>query len=118
MSRIITVLSLFFFLIFARSYAQLEQDKVLHFSAGVVAGAGGAFIASELSDHNRFWTFTGSVAASLLIGVAKEAIDQKNYNGWDNADLGATVLGGITTGVVIDIFTGVSRRKKKQALTY
>ncbi|TDQ29067.1 hypothetical protein [Zeaxanthinibacter enoshimensis] len=118
MSRIITVLSLFIFLNFTNSYAQLEKDKVLHFTAGAVAGAGGAFIASELSGHNRFWTFTGSVAASLLVGVAKEAIDQKNYNGWDNADLGATVLGGVTTGVVIDIFTGVSRRKNKQTLNY
>ncbi|NNF19624.1 MAG: hypothetical protein HKN61_07570 [Flavobacteriaceae bacterium] len=92
---------------------QVEQDKALHFAAGTVAGAGGAFVASELSNHKRGWTFVGAVTASLLAGIAKEAIDEKNYNGWDNEDLGATVLGGVTAGVVIDIFTGISRRKNK-----
>lgn len=91
--------------------AQIGKDKYLHFGAGVVAGAGGALLASELSDNNRFWTFTGAVGASLLAGLAKEAIDESNYGGWDNADLGATVLGGITAGVTIDIFTGRKRRR-------
>ena len=85
--------------------AQLENDKILHFGAGVVAGAGGAFIASELSNQNRFWTFTGSVAGSLLVGLAKEAIDERNSNSWDNGDLGATVLGGITVGITIELFS-------------
>jgi len=85
--------------------AQLENDKILHFGAGAVAGAGGAFIASELSNQNRFWTFTGSVAGSLLVGLAKEAIDDKNSNSWDNADLGATVLGGVTVGITIELFS-------------
>ncbi|MCE2613926.1 hypothetical protein LVD13_13180 [Flavobacteriaceae bacterium D16] len=85
--------------------AQLENDKILHFGAGVVAGAGGAFIASELSNQNRFWTFTGSVAGSLLVGLAKEVIDERNSNSWDNGDLGATVLGGITVGITIELFS-------------
>ena len=85
--------------------AQLENDKIIHFGAGAVAGAGGAFLASELSNQNRFWTFTGSVAGSLLVGLVKEAIDERNSNSWDNADLGATVLGGVTVGITIELFS-------------
>ena len=94
------------------SYAQIQNDDVLHFSAGILSGAGGAFIASEISHGNRFWTFTGAIAGSLLAGTIKEAIDNKNYGGWDNRDLGATVLGGITAGITIDIFTKKRKTKK------
>ncbi|WP_411031751.1 hypothetical protein [Spongiimicrobium sp. 3-5] len=93
--------------------AQLESDKVLHFGAGALSGALGALVAHELSDGNRGWTFAGSVGASLLAGLAKEAIDQRDNNAWDNGDLAATVLGGITVGVTIDIFTAKKRRKAR-----
>jgi asparagine N-glycosylation enzyme membrane subunit Stt3 len=92
-------------------FGQIEKDKVYHFGAGMIAGAGGAFLASELSGHDRLWTFTGAVGASLLAGLAKEAIDEKNYGGWDNGDLAATVLGGVTIGVTIDLFTARKRRR-------
>jgi hypothetical protein len=97
----------FFLLILSGSplKAQLENDKIVHFGAGAVAGAGGAFLASELSNQNRFWTFTGSVAGSLLVGLVKEAIDERSSNSWDNADLGATVLGGVTVGITIELFS-------------
>jgi len=94
------------------SNAQLAEDKVLHFGAGVLTGAASAFVASELSDGNRFWTFTGAITGSLLAGTIKEAIDNKNNGDWDNGDLGATVLGGITAGITIDLFTGKRRNKK------
>lgn len=84
---------------------QVEQDKALHFAAGAFAGATGALIASKVTKRNRFWTVTGSVAASLLAGLAKEAIDQGNGGEWDNGDLGATVLGGVTVGVSIELFS-------------
>lgn len=92
--------------------AQIEKDKALHFGAGMVAGAAGALVASELSNGNRFWTFTGAVSAGLLAGAAKEAIDAgKTNNSWDNGDLAATALGGLTIGVTIDLFTGRKRRR-------
>lgn len=94
---------------------QIPEDKLLHFSAGQVSGAAGAFIASEISHNNRFWTFTGAVAASLFAGLAKEALDNRRYNGWDNADLGATVLGGITIGFTIDLFTARDRNRSQPA---
>lgn len=85
--------------------AQVEQDKILHFGIGALTGAAGALVASELSNQNRFWTVTGAVATSLLAGIAKEAYDERQSNSWDNADLGATVLGGIAVGVTIELFT-------------
>ncbi|MCX2718888.1 hypothetical protein [Lentiprolixibacter aurantiacus] len=87
-------------------HAQIENDKVAHFAIGAFSGAGGAFIASELTDRNRFWTFTGSLAGSLLVGLAKEAIDERNSNNsWDNGDLGATVIGGMAVGITIELIS-------------
>ena len=68
-------------------------------------GLAGAGIAKQASNGNRWWTFAGAVGGSALVGLGKEAIDagQEN-NSWDNDDLLATILGGVTVGVVIDIF--------------
>ena len=85
--------------------SQIEEDKALHFAAGAFSGAAGALIASKISKRNRFWTVTGSVAASLLAGLTKEAIDKGNGGKWDNGDLAATVLGGVTVGVSIELFS-------------
>lgn len=84
---------------------QVEEDKALHFAAGAVSGAAGGLIASKISKRNRFWTVTGSVAASLIAGLTKEAIDKGNGGKWDNGDLAATVLGGVTVGVSIELFS-------------
>ena len=99
-------------------HAQVGNDKLLHFGAGAVSGVFGAFIASELSDGNRGWTFAGAVGGSLIAGLAKEAVDQKNSNNWDNGDLAATILGGVSVGVTIDLFSGKKRRKRKNAITH
>jgi len=99
---------------------QIEEDKALHFAAGAFSGAVGALIASKVTKRNRFWTVTGSVAASALAGLAKEAIDTSNGGEWDNGDLGATVLGGVTVGISIELFSKkegkyyVKRKKKSK----
>lgn len=93
-------------------FGQIGQDKVLHFLGGNLYGLVGAGIANEISDGDRTWTFVGAVGGSLLIGLAKESIDQKQYGGWDNADLLATVLGGVTVGATIDIFKKRKQRKR------
>jgi len=98
--------------------AQVDEDKVLHFGAGMVAGAAGALLASELSGQNRAWTFVGAVGASLLAGATKEAIDAGNPNNhWDNGDLAATALGGVTIGVTIDLFTAGARKRRRARMT-
>lgn len=109
------------FLWSSKGYSQIEEDKALHFAAGAVAGGAGALIASKITKRNRFWTVTGSVAGSLLAGLAKEAIDKGNGGEWDNGDVGATVLGGAVVGVSIELFSKkegkfyVKRDKKKKS---
>ncbi|MGB5228068.1 MAG: hypothetical protein WBN55_07360 [Eudoraea sp.] len=98
------ILVLLFFVQFSLQ-GQVEEDKALHFAAGAFSGAAGALIASKITNRNRFWTVTSSVAASLLAGLAKEAIDKGNGGKWDNGDLAATVLGGVTVGVSIELFS-------------
>ncbi len=109
------VIALFVFTFIAfQGNAQLERDKVLHFGIGALCGVGGAVLADELSDGNRFWIFTGAVAGSLLAGTAKEALDEQQNNAWDNGDLAATVLGGISVGVTIELFSGKKRKARRQ----
>ncbi len=88
------------------SYGQVERDKALHFLGGSLVGLAGAGIAKHATKGNRIWTFVGAVTGSAMAGVAKEAIDagQPN-NSWDNGDLLATILGGVTVGLVVDIFS-------------
>lgn len=110
---------LFFLLLPIFLHSQLRKDHVLHFGAGVVAGGVGAFAASEISDGSRGWTFAGAVAGSLLAGLAKEAVDAgKPDNQWDNTDLAATALGGVSIGVTIDLFTARARRKRNKSVHY
>ncbi len=98
------------------SYGQLERDKVLHFAGGSLFGLAGAGIAKEISDGNRYWTFAGAVGGSLLVGLGKEAIDAgQRENGWDNDDLLATVLGGVTVGLVIDICTDHKKNRRNKS---
>ena len=98
----------------AKGYSQIGEDKVLHFVGGNLFGMVGAGLANQISDGNRAWTFAGSVGGSLLIGLAKEGIDQNQYGGWDNSDLLATVLGGVSVGVTIDVFKQKKKRKRAQ----
>lgn len=112
--KYVTALFILTFITF-QGRAQLERDKVLHFGIGALCGVGGAILADELSDGNRFWIFTGAVAGSLLAGTAKEALDEQQNNAWDNGDLAATVLGGISVGVTIELFSGKKRKARRQA---
>ena len=96
--------------------AQLQEDKVKHFAAGALSGAIGADIADRISNGNRYWRIAGAFASSLLAGLAKEAYDEHIYNGWDNRDLTATVLGGVSVGITIDIFSEKKKRRNREML--
>lgn len=97
---------LLFLMLVLPCHGQLEWDKSLHFVGGGLFGLAGAGIAKQASKGNRIWTFAGAVVGSTLIGVAKEAVDAgQRDNGWDNGDLAATVLGGITVGLSIELFS-------------
>ena len=105
-----------FFLCALPLCAQLEQDKLKHFAAGTLSGAIGADIADGFSGGNRYWRIAGAVTSSLLAGLAKEAYDEHKYGGWDNRDLAATVLGGVSIGITIDIFSEKKQRKEKEMM--
>lgn len=112
MKRLIPTLVLF--MLVCNAHGQVERDKVLHFVGGNLYGLAGAGIAKQISDGNRYWTFAGAVGGSLLIGLGKEAVDAgQRENGWDNDDLLATVLGGLSVGFTIDIFTNHKKNKKR-----
>ncbi|GLU45518.1 hypothetical protein [Allomuricauda sp. NBRC 101325] len=99
------IATLLFFVLATSTYAQLEHDKTLHFIGGSLFGLAGAGIAKQASKGNRVWTFVGAVASSAIVGVAKEAVDASNpSNSWDNEDLAATILGGVTVGLAIELF--------------
>jgi uncharacterized protein YfiM (DUF2279 family) len=97
-------------------YAQLEQDKAKHFVAGSLSGAIGADIADRFSGGNRYWRIAGAVTSSVLAGLAKEAYDEYKYGGWDNRDLAATVLGGVSIGITIDIFSEKKQRRGRKEM--
>ncbi len=105
--------TLLFFVLASHCHGQVERDKALHFLGGNLFGLAGAGIAKQASEGNRIWTFVGSVAGSTLIGLAKETVDAgQRDNGWDNDDLAATILGGVTVGVTIDLFAKKDDRKR------
>lgn len=87
-----------------------SNDKLLHFGAGVVAGGAGAFLAHEISNGDKWWTIAGAIGTSLIAGVTKEAIDKWEDGNWDNSELAATVAGGVTVGIAIEIFSGPRKR--------
>ena len=98
--------TLLFFVLASHCHGQVERDKALHFLGGSLFGLAGAGIAKQASDGNRIWTFVGAVAGSTLIGLAKETVDAgQRENGWDNDDLAATILGGVTVGITIELFS-------------
>lgn len=103
------LLVLLFLTVYSLSHAQ--NDKLLHYGAGVVAGGAGAFLAHEISNGDKWWTIAGAVGTSLIAGMAKEAIDKNKYGTWDNGDLAATVAGGVTVGIAIELFSGRKNRK-------
>lgn len=109
-----TLLStLLVFMIGSQLFGQIERDKALHFLGGNLFGLAGAGVAKEISDGNRTWTFVGAVLGSALVGIGKEAIDSgQEGNQWDNDDLAATILGGVTMGLAIEIFSKKRNKKK------
>lgn len=116
MKKLIPTLVLF--VLASQLYGQIERDKALHFLGGSLFGLAGAGIAKQASDGNRVWTFVGALAGSTLIGLAKETVDAgQRDNGWDNDDLLATILGGVTVGVAIEVFSKKRNKRLRGSFT-
>lgn len=110
----ILALTLLLFLMSFKIEAQIEADKAWHFLGGNLFGLAGAGIAKQASGGSRLWTFVGAVGGATIIGIAKETVDaSQRPNGFDADDLAATILGGVTVGLTIDLFTKKKRNRAK-----
>lgn len=84
--------------------AQIQTDKALHFGVGAAVGTGAYFITYKYTE-SKTKSIIACVGASILAGLAKELYDsRKGGTGFNNEDLCATGLGGISAGITINIF--------------
>ena len=99
-------------LFFSISNAQLlaENDKQKHYAAGaLIGGITYGVILQETENKNlAFW---GSIASSFVAGYVKETRDKNSGHYFDNRDLLATTIGGLSVGVTFDIFTRNGKKK-------
>ena len=96
------------------STAQLlaQEDKQKHFVAGSIVGAiSYGVILQETEDKHL--AFFGSIATSFVAGYLKETFDKKQGIPFDNEDLAATALGGLSIGITLDIFTRQGKKRKR-----
>ncbi len=90
---------------------EISKDKYLHFGAGVVIGGIGGYAAHKIFDGDPYWTWTGAVGSSLAAGMVKEAIDKADYGVWDNSDILFTTLGGLASGLALELLLRNKRRR-------
>lgn len=95
------------------SSAQIADDKLKHFGAGVAIGGIGALAANKLFNGDRYWTWSMAVGSSLAAGLAKEGYDKSNGNSWENSDILYTALGGIVSGLAFELFVNRKQCRRK-----
>jgi uncharacterized protein YfiM (DUF2279 family) len=88
-----------------------ENDKQLHFSAGVVTSALGYTWSYNKHQDKKRAMITG-LCTSLAAGVAKELLDNIRGGDFDERDIFATTLGGVSMSVTIPIFQPKKKRYK------
>ena len=110
------ILTLLLALSLIPSNAQLltESDKKMHFGAGVIFGGLSYGLIFEETEDKQL-ALLGSVATAFVAGYIKETYDKRRGGPFDNRDLLATTLGGISIGVTFDIF-GREGKKRKRVL--
>lgn len=92
--------------------AQIPEDKVKHFGAGVVIGGIGGYAANKIFNGDKYWTWTGAIVSSLAAGVAKEVWDESRGSTAETSDVVYTVLGGAISGLVLDLLLKDGRRSR------
>ena len=76
-----------------------EEDKQLHIAFSVPLGMLGASMCNRYFDLNGLPMVLCGTAIGMIPGIAKEALDEHNYGGWDNRDLGADAIGAFIGSV-------------------
>lgn len=85
-----------------------------HVGAGVVIGGVGGYVAHKIFDGKRGWTWAGAVGSSLAAGLAKETYDVSNGGVWENDDVIFTAVGGIISGLIMDMLLNTRRTSGKK----
>ena len=97
-----------YFPIHGQDFILQEQDKQLHFGAGMITSAlGYTWSYSKYQDKKKAM-ITG-IATSILAGVAKETYDNMRGREFDERDILATTMGGVAVSITIPLFK--KRRK-------
>ena len=83
--------------------AQIQDDKKLHFAAGAIASTVGyEYVYSKTGDKNQ--ALAAGILTSLVAGIGKEVHDSfQPKNKFDQHDVAATVLGGVTVSFTIKL---------------
>jgi putative lipoprotein len=98
--------------------AQIQDDKKLHFAAGAIAsGIGYEYVYSKT--QNKEQALAAGILTSIAAGIGKEIYDSlQKKNQFDQHDVAATVLGGVSFSIVIKLdainFGSEAKRKKKK----
>jgi hypothetical protein len=94
-------------------HAQEIGNAAKHVGAGVVIGGVGGYAAHKIFYGQRGWTWAGAVSSSLAAGLAKEALyDQPRGAEWESRDVFFTTLGGIVSGLALDLLLKNSRGRR------
>ena len=96
---------------------EIPRDKKLHFGAGVLSSAVGyQYVYNQTQDKEK--ALAAGILTSIIMGVGKEVYDSfQPKNRFDQSDVAATVLGGVTFSFTVKInlinVGGEAKRKKK-----
>jgi len=96
---------------------EIPRDKKLHFGAGVLSSAVGYQYVYNKT-QNKEQALAAGILTSIIAGVGKEVYDSfQPKNRFDQSDVAATVLGGVTFSFTVKInlinIGGEAKRKKK-----
>ncbi len=96
-----------------QAQSTIGVDKLKHFGVGFAIGAVGGYSSYKIFNDNRYWMWAGAVGSSLAAGVLKENIDRNEYDGWDNYDILFTTLGGVVSGLALELLLKKNKRSRK-----
>ena len=107
---IIGLIIVLFLALSQRCEGQIQQDKQLHFGAGLVIAPWGMATVPYKSDFKQ--SMTGMVWATGA-GVLKETLDLAGFGTPEIKDLGYTVAGAITGVLIVNGVKVVIREVRK-----
>lgn len=103
-----TVYNIIFLFLCTNLFSQIPKDKILHLYSG-------AFISSwcyatKQDNHPVIYGLSGG----LIAGVAKESYDKLNGNKFDVNDIKFTLIGSLTSVVIIETIRKIKNKKSRK----